>query len=83
MTDKTEHALNDLYSNVMDYKGAQYRIRDMCTATLKTIVKEKDRKSAENAIWEALRPFREEQEQEIYIAAKKFVEAYEANELNK
>ena len=78
MTDKTENALNDLYSNVMDYKGA-----DMCTATLKTIVKEKDRKSAENAIWEALRPFREEQEQEIYIAAKKFVEAYEANELGK
>ncbi|MBR0289297.1 MAG: hypothetical protein IJQ82_09990 [Selenomonadaceae bacterium] len=83
MTDKTENALNDLYSNVMDYKGAQYRIRDMCTATLKTIVKEKDRKSAENAVMEALKPFREEQEREIYKAAKKFVEAYEANDLVK
>ena len=55
----------------------------MCISTIKDVVQEKDLNSAENAVMEALKPFREEQEREIYKAAKKFVEAYEANDLNK
>ncbi len=80
MTEKTARAFNDLYSKALDFKNAEYRIRDMCNENMKRIFQEKYREPAENAVWEALKPFRAEQELEVYKAAKIFVEAYEANE---
>lgn len=83
MTDKSKIAFEDFYYKSLNFQSSQHRFRDMCISTIKDVVQEKDRNSAENAVIEALKPFREEQEREIYKAAKKFVEAYEANDLNK
>ena len=83
MTEKTTEAFNDFYSKALHFQSSQYRVQEMCVKTMKEFVKEKEREAAEKAFMEALKPFRKEQELEIYKLAKKFVEAYEANDLAK
>ena len=83
MTENTERAFQDFYSKSLNFRISQGRFEDACTRTMKEAFGEKDCKSAERAVWEALEPFRRKYELEIYKAAKKFVEAYEADDLLK
>ena len=83
MTETSEKVFEDFFSKALSFQGSQYRFREACIRAMKEFVKEKDRNTAENAVMEAVKPFREEQELEIYKAAKKFVEMYEANDLAK
>ena len=83
MTDKSEQAFNDLYYEVAHLKSAQYRIQDVHSRITNDIVKENDREYAKKAVTAALDPFFKKYESSIYKAAKKFVEAYEANDLVK
>ena len=83
MTENSEKVFYDFYSKALHFQSSQYRVQEMFVKTMKEFVKEKEREAAEKAVMEALKPFRAEQELEIYKLAKKFVETYEANDLAK
>ncbi len=83
MTENSERAFQDFYSKTLSFKVSQGRFEDACIRTMKDAFGEKDCESAERAVWKALEPFRRKYELEIYKAAKKFVETYEANDLVK
>ena len=83
MTEKTTKAFQELYSKVVDYKHSQYKIQDIFEGPMRQVVQEKYRDSAQRAVLNALKPFHEEEEREIYKAAKIFVAVYESNELGK
>ena len=82
MTDKSKKAFEDFYFKALHFQSSRYKIQDMNVRTMKEIFdNEKDRDAAEKAVMGALEPFYKGREREIYEAAKKFVETYEANDL--
>ena len=82
MTDKTQKAFDELWIEVTRFRDSQYKVQNLCVEAAESLVEKDGQASAKNLLQDSLKPLYKHHERKIYEAAKKFVETYEANDLD-